>query len=111
MENVFVTLVCRVADLEAANALCAQFPGGDGTFSIKLCLQGAADLETPTYLGAHGWVGQDMADACAASANPMIVVMPCETTDDFDALIDTIKDNTDAANPVGLRRCVSNEVV
>ena len=110
MDNTNVILICKAADQAAAEALVSQFPGGSGTFSVKLCLQGAADLSTPTYFAGSGFVAQDMADACAQSANPMIVVIPNDGTD-FDTLIAGVKDNTDPANPVGLRRCVDNEVV
>lgn len=74
MADKAVTLICTAADLEAANALAAQFPGGAGTFSFPLTTTNGSF--TATHYAGSGFVPADMADAMDVSLAPMVKVFP-----------------------------------
>jgi hypothetical protein len=76
MANKAVTLICTAASKAAADALAATFPGGAGTFSVRLTtVQGG---QTPTHYAGSGFVPEEMAEAFELSVDPMFKVFPLE---------------------------------
>lgn len=62
--------ICQASDATKAENLVNQFPGGSGTFSIRLTnVQGGT---VPTHLAGSGLMEQDMATALEVSVDPMI---------------------------------------
>jgi hypothetical protein len=79
-----VTLICAAADKPAADALAATFPGGEGTFSVRLTtVQGGT---VPTHYAGSGYVDAGMAEAFELSVSPMYKVFPNDNTD-FNAIL------------------------
>jgi hypothetical protein len=78
------TLICANADRAVAESLAATFPGGAGTFGVKLTsTQGGT---TPTHWAGSGYVDANMAAAFEVSVTPMFMVVDNENTD-FNSII------------------------
>lgn len=73
-----VTLICTAADKALAEALAANFPGGSGTFSVKLTTVPGGTI--PTHWAGSGMVPEEMATAFDQSVSPMYKVFPLEGT-------------------------------
>lgn len=76
MEDRNVTLICSAATLAQAEELASQFPGGSGTFSVRLKEVGAPNV--PTYYCGSGYVAAEMARAFEVNVNPMFKVFDNE---------------------------------
>jgi hypothetical protein len=78
------TLICTNADKAVAEALAATFPGGAGTFGVKLTSQLGGTI--PTHWAGSGYVDAGMAAAFEVSVAPMFQVVDNDGTD-FNSII------------------------
>lgn len=86
MTSINRTLICKAEDRDTVEAVCAQFPGGAGTFGTPLTTFGGGRGPITHYAGS-GVVDASMVAALQNLSNAIVMVLDLDGTDIFTQLV------------------------